>query len=336
MKRKDVEEKKQNLDFYHNYIDISKIKVLQKLNEEIASLNMLKLQKGESHYLLNRIINKWFPHNSNIYHELHHENDRKELYILIDPKKLDLFSEALLRKLSQTVKERIRPDKDFVITVGTNVDNIARQLNLNIIDHYDLDLFNQIDDFANRIGELVDVGLNNKIFNYVSLLIAQSSTKNNGGLVQERIVPFNTKNIKVWNESNQDENGMPIVSEENEVEIMSYAKTLRNINFKKHTWLPNINTFYEQFVKSVFKQELFEFKSISVIEELKIELQLLDEKKKRLEEQKKELILKWNRARKEEATLQSTLLFSAFKVKNQKSTRDEILRLSKGKNRNGA
>lgn len=336
MKRKDVEEQKQNLDFYHNYIDISKIRLLQQLNEEIASLNMLKIQKGESHFLLNKIVKKWFPYNSNIYHEVQHEKDRKELYVLIDPKKLDSFSEALLRKIKQTMKEKIRPDKDFVITIGSNVSKIAEQLKLNVIDKYDVDLFEEVEDFANKIGAIVDIGLNNRIFNYVSLLIAQSDTRSSGGLVQERVVPFNTKNIKVWNEANVDENGMPIVSKENEVEINSFSRAIKEIDLKKTTWMPNINIFYEQFVKSVFKQEIFEFKAVSRIEELKIELQLLDEKKNRLEEQKKELILKWNRARKEETTLQSSLLFSAFKVKKQGLEAAEIARLSKTKSRNGA
>jgi hypothetical protein len=72
---------------------------------------------------------------------------------------------------------------------------------------------------------------------------------------------------------------------------------------------------YEQLTKTIIKQNIYETKILSNIEQYNLELQLLEEKKNKLTEQQFELRMLYNRTRKEESTMQSLLLYAAFKLR---------------------
>lgn len=58
-------------------------------------------------------------------------------------------------------------------------------------------------------------------------------------------------------------------------------------------------------------------KVISKVEQFNLELQLLEEKKNKLSEQQEMMRMLYNRVRKEESTMQSLLLYSAFKLREE-------------------
>ncbi|MGL4343534.1 MAG: MMOB1630 family gliding motility ATPase complex subunit [Metamycoplasmataceae bacterium] len=306
MNLKEVKEKKSSLSFFMSYIDISKISVLKKLNLENKKLENIRFLKTANILLINKINEKW-NYTISYQNALKNNDSKSALYFLVDPQVIDKITSNMLKKLKELIANQVGPN-DYVITFGRNVNLIAQELELNIIENYSFDTYENDEEFSELSSSLIDIGIKNNIFNEAHLLLSEVDLVNQT-ILKEKLFPFDKITI-----SKEEETQYLEVAKIEETNSMKYVKIFNELNLDKAIWEPNIDFFIEHFARSTVKQTIQEMKVRARIEKLKIELQLLEEKKNKLNEEFDNLQKMWNRIRKEESTIQSLLLYSAFKL----------------------
>ncbi|WP_371246169.1 MMOB1630 family gliding motility ATPase complex subunit [Mycoplasmopsis agassizii] len=317
MKRNELEDKKRSLEFYHNYTDISKITLLRKLSIEIENLNVINNIKSANNHLLNKISNRWLK-KYNDYYEA--KNNLPGFFILVDPSKLDDYSKVALAKLTEQIERDIKKT-DYVVTVGLQTAALAEKYSLQVVENLEYSEFENIAKFAEKISSLVELGLNNNIFGRVKMIFTKNDIITTG-LVEKTLFPLDKKDLEIKRER-VDEDGAVILETSPEMEWANqYIKIIESIDLKKTTWQPDIANFYNLFARAIIKSLIFEVKIEERIADLRVELQILDQKKKDLEEKLTEVQLQVNRIRKEETTLQSMILHTAFKTRKKRKGAD--------------
>lgn len=320
MNVKELKEKQENLSFFLSYLDISKISVLKKLKEENSKLdNIVKLKQTNIKFL-NRLSSKWGFIAERI-HEKGNEGKRLKnnstLYILVDPKTIDKLSTQVLKKQKEQISTTISKN-DFVVTFGYHVNLMAQELELNIIQDFAYDLFLNDKDFSELLTSITETGVKNNIFTEVKLLLTEFSLSRKK-LTNIKIFPLNLEEkIKEIKTVEKDDDAAESDLDKNiPKSLIIYEQAFEKLDISKLKWEPNIDFFLDSFSKAITKQIIYETRTKVLIDQFKIELQLIEDKKNRLIEKLEDLKHKWNRIRKEEATTQSLLLHSAFKVREE-------------------
>lgn len=313
MNLKEVKEKQSNISFFLSYLEISKISILRQLIQEQRKLKNLEVFKKFNVKLLKDVSKKW-SFIANKMHELDDDKikNKSTLYILVDPHKINKISEQMLKKLEEKMS-KIITNNDYVITFGSNVNSISQKLELNIIDSYGLDDYFDEVKFSEIISSMVDVGIKNNIFHTAELFLSEIAVSSQK-LLSEKLYPF----IEYKDNDITTEMSLDLEDEDYDknFEILRlYEQEFKSIDITKVVWEPNIDFFLDGLSRSILKQIVHKLKLKSEIERLKLELQLLEDKRNKLLEQLVLLERAWNRIRKEEATNQSLLLYSAFKTK---------------------
>ena len=326
MKLKEVKDKSEKLTFFLNFVEISKIRVLQLLNQEVNKLENIQNLKTVNLNLLNAVEERWFVKRGIMFFDRDNEKIKKTkidstMYFLVDPKKLDVYSKNMLDKLEETLVKVVTPN-DYIITFGTNVNMICQKLELNVIEHFEYSLFEDLEGLSQKVSELVEIGIKNNLFSKALMLITQASNLHSEPVVSKQILPFENilsnsndkkQKLRTSNDEPIDENQTKSIQEY----ILHHKKIMSNINIDKAEWNPNIYVLHEQLTKTIIRQNIYETKILSNIEQYNLELQLLEEKKNKLSEQQFDLKMLYNRTRKEESTMQSLLLYAAFKVREK-------------------
>lgn len=324
MKFNEVKDKSEKITFFLSYVEISKSRVLQLLKQEVNKLNNIQNLKESNLNLLKAIEERWFLKKGVTFFE-GSKKDEKEIkakndstiYFLVDPKKIDIYSKNMLKKIEEILSENVTPN-DYIITFGTHVNVICQKLALNVIEHFDYSTYENLDEFSQKVSALIEIGSKNKLFSKAIMMITQMSGSQSNPLISEQILPFKNILTKADNNksSSNDEEDEGTVREVNE-QLVEHKKMVANINLGKTEWNPDIYMLYEQLTKTIIRQNIYETKIIGNIEQYNLELQLLEEKKNKLTEQQEELIMLYNKAKKEESTMQSLLLYAAFKVREE-------------------
>lgn len=325
MKLKEVKDKTEKLSFFLSYVDISKTRVLQLLRQEVNKLDNIQNLKESNLNLLNAIEERWFTKKGISFFERNQniENIEKDkriknnstIYFLVDPKKINVYSLNILKKMEETLSKIVTPN-DYIITFGENVNVICQKLELNIIEHFDYSFFENLDEFSQKVSALIEIGLKNNLFSKAIMMVAQASKSHSEPIVTKQILPFEgiivkaNKSEKSIDEEDSDQSFRQISEY-----LINHKKIVSNINIGKAEWNPDIYVLHEQLTKTIIKQGIYETKVLSNIEQFNLELQLLEEKKNKLTEQKDELVILYNKARKEDSTMQSLLLYAAFKIR---------------------
>ncbi|MGL4252146.1 MAG: MMOB1630 family gliding motility ATPase complex subunit [Metamycoplasmataceae bacterium] len=324
MKLKEVKDKTDKLTFFLSYVETSKTRVLQLLRKEINKLDNIQNLKESNLGLLNAIEERWFVKKGITFFEKNPSNFKavarnkvnSTIYFLVDPKKMDIYTKNMLKKMEEVILETVTPD-DYIVTFGSNVNLMCQKLELNVIEHFDYSVYEDFENFSQRVSALIEIGIKNNLFNKAMLMIAQVSKESYNKIISRQILPFenfavksNSKSEKNIDEEDKKNNTFDI----NE-SLEGHKKVVSNINIGKAEWNPDIYVLHEQLTKTIIKQGIYETKVISDIEQYNLELHLLEEKKHKLTDQKANLILLYNKARKEESTLQSLLLYTAFKIR---------------------
>ncbi|MBD5423155.1 MAG: hypothetical protein HDR43_01510 [Mycoplasma sp.] len=320
--------KEKSLDFFETYLDISKLRILQILNDEQKELDNLKLIKYSNMKFLDEINSHFFKNEKTFVEEVDKDRkSREEIFFLVDAKENDDYSEVIYKKLEEILETKIKKG-DSVITIGNRVNLIAQKLELNIIQHFPYDLYKKDDEFINKVASLVEVAFKNNVFSDATLIIAQQNTDNRE-LVMKKLAPFEHENIdeSLFEESNV-RKLEPSSNMNNEIGIegnlsdinVDYVKYLRKLNIKKISFIPNISFFKFKLIKAIIKQNIVELKLVEKIQRLKLELQLLDEKKNKIHDELVVIQRLVNRVRREKETESSIVLYSAFKVRNQSTS----------------
>ncbi len=326
MKLKEVKDKSEKLSFFLNFVDISKIRVLQLLNQEINKLENIQNLKTVNLNLLNAVEERWFVKRGIMFFDRDEKEVKKTkidstMYFLVDPKKLDVYSKNMLEKLEETLIKTVTPN-DYIITFGSNVNMICQKLELNVIEHFEYSSFENLEELSQKVSALIEIGLKNNLFSKALMLITQASNLHSEPVVSKQILPFENilSNSNEKKQKARTDNAEPLdetkTSSLHEY-ILNHKKIMSNINIDKAEWNPNIYVLYEQLTKTIIKQNIYETKILSNIEQYNLELQLLEEKKNKLTEQQFDLRMLYNRTRKEEATMQSLLLYAAFKLREE-------------------
>ena len=318
MKLKEISEKSEKLSFFVSFVDISKIRVLQLLNQEIKKIDNIQNFKISNSNLLNAIEERWFLKKGITLFEgkeKKSEND-STIYFLVDPKTIDIYSLNMLKKLEESIVNKVTPD-DYIVTFGANVNLICQKNELNVIEHFDYSSFESLEELSEQVGSLIEVGLKNNLFNRAIMMIAQSSNSHSEPFVVEQILPFkNIKENKNVVKAEEQENEQKLAIEINN-QIANHKKIISEINIGKAEWNPDIYMVYEQLSKTIIKQNIYETKILANIEQYHLELQLLEEKRNKLIEQRQDLVMLYNRTKKEDSTMQSLLLYTAFKLREE-------------------
>ena len=316
-----LDQKKKNLEFFESYLDISKLRILQILNEEQRDLEILKIIKQSNSQLLDTINTNFFKGEKTFIEngDVSNKNSKKELYFLIDAKNEDEYSEIIYKKVEESLKARIRPG-DSVVTIGERVNLIAQKLELNIIQHFPYSLYENEGDFLNKVATIIEVGFKNGIFTDSTLIISQQNRDNNQ-LIMKKLAPFENDRVEsdVFVTKTTTIAIDTPVEEENKLKqdsITDYSNFFTNLDIKKVSWIPNISFFKFKLIKSIIKQNIVELRIIEKIQRLKLEIQLLDEKKGKLHEESIVVQQLINRVRREKETESTIVLYSAFKVRN--------------------
>ena len=137
---KHLKDKEKSLDFFLSYLDISKLRLLQIINEKQEELDTIKANKYTNALFLEKINNfsykkeKTFLEKS----EDDFDNDKEEIFFLVDAKEDDKYSEVMYKKLEETLAQRVKPN-DLIVTIGNKVNLIAQKMELNIVQHYKLE-----------------------------------------------------------------------------------------------------------------------------------------------------------------------------------------------------
>ncbi len=326
MKLKEVKDKSEKLTFFLNFVEISKIRVLQLLNQEVNKLENIQNLKTVNLNLLNAVEERWFVKRGIMFFDRDNEKIEKTkinstMYFLVDPKKLDVYSKNMLDKLEETLVKVVTPN-DYIITFGTNVNTICQKLELNVIEHFEYSLFEDLEGLSQKVSELVEIGIKNNLFSKALMMITQASNLHSEPVVSKQILPFENilsnsndkkQKLRTSNDEPTDETKIKSMQEY----ILHHKKIMSNINIDKAEWNPNIYVLHEQLTKTIIRQNIYETKILSNIEQYNLELQLLEEKKNKLSEQQFDLKMLYNRTRKEESTMQSLLLYAAFKVREE-------------------
>ena len=316
---KSLKEKQKSLGFFETYLDISKLRVLQLLNEEQKALDTLKMVKYSNLKFLEK-INTTFFKNERTYIEANDSTrkSREEIFFIVDAKDNDEYSDVIYKKLEETLEAKVKKG-DSVVTIGTRVNLIAQKLELNIIQHFPYEVYEKQSEFINKIATLVEVGFKNGIFTDATLIIAQQN-QDKKDLIMKKIAPFeyDKSEEEIYSEKTTELSKTSTVDFESIKQNSSliYATYLANLDIKKLFWIPNITFFKFKLIKAIIKQSIVEITILENIHKLKLELQLLDEKKSKIHDESVIVQRLVNRVRREKETESSIVLYSAFKVRN--------------------
>ncbi len=328
--------KEKSLQFFETYLDISKLRILQILNEQQKVIDNLKLIKYSNHMFLDQINQKFFKGQKTfIETEDNKLKNKEEIYFLVDSKENDEYAEVVYKKLEEILEAKVKKT-DSVVTIGNRVNLIAQKLELNIIQHFPYELYENNNEFINKISTLVEVGFKNEVFTDATLIIAQPNTDNQE-LVTKKLAPFEKeeidKTILENYKSSLDKNSkesMMYVNESAKNINVAYASHLNNVDINNISFIPNISFFKYKLIKAIIKQNIVEISLMEKIQRLKLELQLLDEKRNKIHDELIVIQRLVNRVRREKETESSIVLYSAFKVRSQAtSILDETIRKKK-------
>ncbi|MGL5617838.1 MAG: MMOB1630 family gliding motility ATPase complex subunit [Metamycoplasmataceae bacterium] len=327
MKLKEVKDKTDKLTFFLSYVETSKTRVLQLIRQEINKLDNIQNLKESNLSLLHAIEERWFvkkgitffEKSSNNFKAIARNKVNATIYFLVDPKKMDIYTKNMLKKMEEVLVETVTPD-DYIVTFGSNVNLMCQKLELNVIEHFDYSAYEDFEEFSQRVSALIEIGIKNNLFNKAMLMIAQVSKESHNKIISRQILPF--ENFAIKSNSNLEKSKSIDEEDKNNIfdineNLKGHKKIVFDINIGKAEWNPDIYVLHEQLTKTIIKQGIYETKVISDIEQYNLELHLLEEKKHKLTDQKAALILLYNKARKEESTLQSLLLYAAFKVRKE-------------------
>lgn len=316
-----LKEKQKNLEFFESYLDISKLRILQVLNEEQRALETLKTVKYSNTKLLESVnVNFFKGEKTYIEADPENRNSREEIYFLIDAKENDEYAEVMYKKLEETLEARIKRG-DSVITIGRRVNLIAQKLELNIIQHYDYELYENQNDFIYKISTLIEIAFKNGIFTDATMIIAQQN-QDNRDLIIKKLAPFEQNKSeeetfdKLMEESSRKSKDKDQQQREENINIL-YGQFFKKIDIKQLSWLPNIDYFKLKLIKAIIKQSIFEIVLVEKIQRLKLEIQLLDEKRNKLHDELTVIKRLVNRVRREKETESTIVLYSAFKVRSE-------------------
>lgn len=327
---KHLKEKQKNLNFFLQFLDISKLRLLQILNEEQEALNVLKTIKNANSQFLNKIDQNFFKNEKTFIENDSKNNLEKQvdhrIYFLVDAKDEDEFSEIIYKKMEETLSKSVNKKNDVIVTFGNRVNLISQKLELDIIQHFPYDFYEDNDKFIDKVATLIEVGLKNKVFNKATLLVAQQN-QDNRELVSKELYPLERpeKEEKVFDGARTLEIKQANISyttefvraQQNSNE--DYINFFRDLNVRKLNWFPNVSFFKYKFIKSIVKQNIVELKLVEKIQRLKMELHLLDEKRTKLIDENA-IVGRWiNRIRKEKSTEATIVLYAAFKLKLNES-----------------
>lgn len=336
---KHLKEKQKNLEFFLQYLDISKLRLLQILNEEQEALTTLKTIKNANSQLLKKINQNFFKNDDTfVVEKAHHEFDwlnespETKIYFLVDAKEENEYSDAIYKKMEETISKTIAKN-DFVVTFGNRVNLISQKHEFNIIQHFPYDFYLDYDKFIDKVSTLIEVGLKNKVFKKAVLIVAQQN-QDNRKLVSQNLYPLaepsseeeifdGTKTIEL-KQGNISYTTEFVRAQQNSNE--DYIDFFHDLNIKKLNWYPNISFFRFKFIKSIIKQNIVELRIIEKIQRLKMELHLLDEKRNKLMDEST-IVNRWiNRVRKEKSTEATIVLYAAFKLKQNEVSELEVIR----------
>lgn len=318
-----LKEKQKNLQFFESYLDISKLRILQVLNEEQKALETLKMIKYSNSKLLESINANFFKNEKTYIEsgEVSSKKSREELYFLVDAKEEDEYAEVMYQKLEEILEAKIKKG-DSVVTIGRRVNLIAQKLELNIIQHFSYELYENQSEFINKVATMIEVGFKNGIFTGSTLIIAQQN-QDNRDIVMKKLAPF--EHEKIESDIFSDVETVRLKTSTTDFESIKqnssvdYAKFFNNLNIKKISWIPNITFFKFKLIKAIIKQNVVELRLIEKIQRLKLEIQLLDEKRNKLHDELVVIQRLVNRVRREKETESTIVLYSAFKVRSQGS-----------------
>lgn len=314
--------KEKSLQFFENYLDISKLRILQILNEQQKILDNLKLIKYSNHVFLDQINQKFFKGQKTFIEEDNKSKNKEEIYFLVDSKENDEYAEVIYKKLEEILEAKVKKT-DSVVTIGNRVNLIAQKLELNIIQHFPYELYENHNEFINKVSTLVEIGFKNEVFTDATLIIAQLNTDNHE-LVTKKLAPFEKEEIdktileNYRNSSKNNSNESMMYASESMKNInVAYASHLHDIDINDISFIPNISFFKYKLIKAIIKQNIVEISLIEKIQRLKLEIQLLDEKRNKIHDELIVIQRLVNRVRREKETESSIVLYSAFKVRSQ-------------------
>ncbi|OYD26985.1 hypothetical protein EI74_0367 [Mycoplasma testudineum] len=330
MKKSELKERKHSLEFFYGHIEISKLSLLQKLNQENSNKRALMKIKSTNEKLIKTVGKKWLNRYIDYY-----VADKKlpKFYILVEPSSGDKIAEIGMKRLEEFVKNEIVSDS-FVVTVGQRTSEMVSKYNLRVVENFETnDLDKDTSKFSEKISSLIEVGINNNVFGYVEIIVAEINSRTKE-LVRQKLFPFGEAGDldKATKDLNQkvDQDGINVEPEiENEsLEIKKareYIEIMEAIDLTKNKWSPDIANFYALFAKSMMKSSIYELQIIRRIESLTLELALLNDKQNKIEEQLSDVTKAFNRIRKEETTLQGLILHAAFENRKKKKADDESI-----------
>lgn len=329
---KHLTEKQKSLNFFLKYLDISKLRLLQMLNEEQEILNVLRTTKFVNINFLDKMNKAFFKHDffsikkeENQHEKPRNKSKNSEIYFIVDAKENDEYSEFIYKKLEESLSNVVKQN-DVVVTFGTRVNLIAQKLEFNIIQHFPYDVYLDQDKFMDKIATLVEVGFKNEVFQEATLIVAQQN-QDNREIITKKLAPFKKEEIKeeLFLGTTQIQSNVSYTTEIAKIKQNSnedYLDFFHDLNLKKINWFPNISFFKYKFVKSIIKQSIIELRIIEKIQRLKFELHLLDEKKNKLSDELT-IVDRWiNRFRREKSTEATIILYSAFKLKLNSNDND--------------
>lgn len=327
-----LKEKQKNLEFFESYLDISKLRILQILNDEQKALDVLKMVKYSNSKLLESINVNFFKNEKTFIETSDSEpRSKKELYFLVDAKEDDEYAEVMYKKLEETLEAKIK-NGDSVITVGRRVNLIAQKLELNIIQHFSYEIYEEQNEFINKLATIIEVGFKNKIFTDATLIVAQQN-QDNREMVMKKLAPFendkNENDIFAEQESNSNKTKTTDFENMKQNSNLDYSKFFSNLNVKKLSWIPNITFFKFKLIKAIIKQNVVEIKLIEKIQRLKLEIHLIDEKRNKIHDESIVVQRLLNRVRREKNSESILNTYTAFKVRKQQNgdnTFDDVIR----------
>jgi F0F1-type ATP synthase gamma subunit len=156
------------------------------------------------------------------------------MYFLVDPKKLDVYSQNMLDKLEETLIKTVTPN-DYIITFGSNVNIICQKLELNVIEHFEYSSFENLEELSQKVSALIDIGLKNNLFSKALMLITQASNLHSEPVVSKQILPFESilasannkkQKLRTDNKEPEDDSKTRSVHEY----IVNHKKIMTNIN----------------------------------------------------------------------------------------------------------
>lgn len=320
--------RQKNLQFFETYLDISKLRILQLLNEEQKALEAIKMIKYTNSKFLEAINANFFKNEKTFIEQVDsNRKSKEEIYFLVDAKENDEYAEVMYKKLEETLEAKIKKG-DSIVTVGNRVNMIAQKLELKVIQHFPYELYeNNQSDFINKVATIIEVGFKNGIFTDATLIVAQQN-QDNRELVMKKLAPFEiySKEDDIYSDSKAIQKTTTADFDDVKQNILNdYSKYFKDLNIKKISWLPNVSFFKFKLIKAIIKQNIVELSIVEKIQRLKLELTLLDEKKNKINDELTVVQRLVNRVRREKETESSIVLYSAFKVRNSgTSVLDEV------------